>query len=85
MDFLFIESGKVDKDVNIFVVTDHFTRYAQAFITLTQTVRVIAQTLWDKFFVHYGLPEQILSDHSRNFESSLITELCEVSKIKNKD
>ena len=59
MDFLTIESGKADKDVNILVVTNHVTRYAQAFRTPTQTARVVAQTLWDKLFVHYGLPEQI--------------------------
>ena len=28
MDFLTIESGKTGKDVNILVVTDHFTQYA---------------------------------------------------------
>ena len=32
--------------------------------------------------MHYGLPEKILSDQGRNFESSLISELCEFSKIK---
>ena len=32
IDFLTIEAPKKDKDVNILVVTDHFTRYAQAFV-----------------------------------------------------
>ena len=82
MDFLSNESDKAYKDVNILVVTDHFTRYAQAFITPTQTAREVAQTLWDKFFVHYSLPKQSLSDQGGNFESSLIAEVCKVSKIK---
>ena len=30
MDYLTIESNKQDKDVNILVVTDHFTRLAHA-------------------------------------------------------
>ena len=34
MDYLTVMSGKANKDVNILVVTDHFTRYAQAFVTL---------------------------------------------------
>ena len=34
--------------------------------------------------MHYGLPEHILSDQGRNFKSSLIAELCQVSKIKKK-
>ena len=45
MDFLTIESGKADKDVNILVVTNHYMRHVQAFITPTQTVRVVAETL----------------------------------------
>ena len=45
IDFLTIESGKGDKVVNILVVTDHFTRYAQANVTPSQTAKVITQTL----------------------------------------
>ena len=37
MEFLTGESGKTGKDVNILVVTDHFNRYAQAFVTPSQT------------------------------------------------
>ena len=37
MDILTIKSGKAGKDVNTLVVTDHFTHYAQAFVTPTQT------------------------------------------------
>ena len=75
-------SGKTDKDINVLVVTDNFSCYAQEYITPSQTARVVASTLWDQFFAHYGLPEQILSDQGYNFESKLIAELCELSKIK---
>ena len=84
MDFLTVESGKMGKDVNIMVVTDHFTHYAQAFIIPTQTVQVIAQKLWNKFSTLYGLPEKILSDQGHNFESRFIAQLCEISKVKKK-
>ena len=82
IDFLTIEAPRKDKDVNILVVTDHFTRYAQAYITRSQMAPVIANTLWEKFFVHYGFPEKILSDQGRNFESNLIAELCKLAQIK---
>ena len=49
IDFLTIEAPKKDKDVNILVVTDHFTRYAQAFVTRSQTAPVVANNLWEKF------------------------------------
>ena len=62
MDFLMIESPKTEKDINVLIVTDHFTCYAQAFVTKTQTANVVAHTLWEGFFSHYGFPEKILSD-----------------------
>ena len=70
------------KDVNILIITDHFTRYAQAHITSSQKAPIVAKMLWDHFFVHYGFPEKILSDQGQNFESLLISELCELTQIK---
>ena len=60
------------------VITDHFTRYTQAYVTRTQTVQITARTLWDKFIVHYGLPEKILSEQGHNFESQLVAKLCKL-------
>ena len=57
IDYLTIESRKADKDINVLVITNHFTRCVQAFISPSQTAKVTVQTLWNKFFVHYGLPE----------------------------
>ena len=62
MDYLTIEATEGGKDVHILVITDHFTRYAQAIVTSLQTAKCTAQNLWDKFIVHYGLPEKILTD-----------------------
>ena len=85
IDYLTIESNKTEKDINILVVTDHFTRLAQAFVTSSQTALVVAKTLWDKFFMYYGIPEKILSDQGKNFESSLIAELCKLTGVKKID
>ena len=63
LDYLCLEPGK-GLDENVLVVTDHFTRYAQAYITRTQTSQMIPKTLWEKFFVHYGLPKNILRPES---------------------
>ena len=82
IDYLTIESNKSEKEVNILVVTDHYTRLAQAFVMSTQTAATVAKTLWDKYFMYYGIPEKILSDQGRNFESSLIMELCKLTGIK---
>ena len=64
------------------VIIDHFTWYEQAFVTPSQTTWVVAQTLWDKYFMYYGFPEKIPSDQVCNFECKLFVELCELSKIK---
>ena len=85
IDYLTIEAPKTSrsqKDVNVLIVTDHFTRYAQAFITPNQKASTVAKTLWDKFFVHYRFPEKILSDQGCNFESKLLKELCILAQIK---
>ena len=68
LDYLCLEPGK-GLEENVLVVTDHSTRYAQPYVTITQTVQTTARTLWDKFIVHYGLPEKILLDQGCNFEN----------------
>ena len=73
LDFLTLE-GKADdhKSVNILIVTDHFTKYAQAYVTPKQTAVVVAQTLLENFLVHYGWPKKILTDQGKSFENNLI-------------
>ena len=63
LDFLTL-GGKTEntKNVNILIVTDHFTKYAQAYITPKQTAIVVAHTLWENFSVDYGWPERILTN-----------------------
>ena len=54
------------------IVTDHFTKYAQAYVTPQQTAVMVAKTLWETFLVHYGWPEKILTDQGKSFENNLI-------------
>ena len=63
LDFLTLGGKAYDsRNVNILIVTDHFTKYAQAYVTPKQTAVVVAQTLWENVLVHYGWPEKILTD-----------------------
>ena len=48
MDFLQIGSKK-DKNTNVLVITDHFTRYAQAFVTNNQQTTTVVKTFIDKY------------------------------------
>ena len=80
IDFLSLERSKGGHE-NILVITDHFTRYAQAFPTRNQLAKPTAKILFENFIVHYGFPARIHSDQGRNFESSLIKKLCSLAGI----
>ena len=77
LDYLCLEPGK-GLEENVLVVTDHFTGYTQAYFSQSQTAQTTTKVLWDKFIVHYGLPEKILLDQGRNFESQLVADLCKM-------
>ena len=83
LDFLTF-GGKVDdhRNVSILIITDHFTKYAQTYITPKQTAVVVARILWENFLVHYGWPEKILTDQGKSFENNLMHELCELAQVK---
>ena len=83
LDFLTL-GGKAGytKSTIILVVTDHFTKYAQAYVTPKQTAVVVARTLWENFLVHYEWPEKILTDQGKSFENNLFQELCDLAEVK---
>ncbi len=73
IDFLSIEADSRNV-CNVLVVTDHYTRYVQAFPTRDQKASTVVKTLWEKYFIHYGLPTRIPSDQGRDFESQLLSQ-----------
>ena len=77
IDFLSLEESKGGYS-SILVITDHFTRFAQAIPCRNQTAKTTARALFDNFIVHYGFPTRIHSDQGANFESALIKDLCEL-------
>ena len=81
LDYLKIEPSKGNIE-NVLVNTDHFTRYAQAFPSKTQTALARAKLLWNNFILHYGFPEKIITDQGRNFESELIGHLCQLAGVQ---
>ena len=77
IDFLKLEpcNGGIE---NILVITDHFTRFAQAIPCKNQTAHNTAKALYDSYLQYYGLPEQLYSDQSQNILSVAIQELCKL-------
>ena len=65
MDYLTIEHGRTGKDVNILIITDHYSRFAQAVQTTKQTSHTTAKAAYNHFFSKYGFPENARSHKSR--------------------
>ena len=80
VDFISIETtlelNKPPSVKNVLVLTDHFMRYAMAFITKDQKVKMVTRILYEQFIAVFGVPLKLLSDHSTNFTSTLLEELC---------
>lgn len=81
MDFLSLELDHRGT-ANISVVTDHFTHCAQAYPTKHQKTSKVAKIMWEKIFIHYGLPAGLHWDQGWDFESWLIKKLCKIMGIK---
>ena len=64
------------------VITDHFTRFAQAYVTGNQQATTAAKIFIDKFVTNYGYPEKILTDQAQAFNGKLYEALCREAKIK---
>lgn len=81
IDFWSAEDSS-NRSVDVLVVTDHFTKLAQAYLCPNQSAKVVAQQLWNNYFCTYGFPERVHSDQGANFESSLIAEMLQVAGVQ---
>ena len=66
----------------ILVVADYFTRYVEAYPISDQEATTVARQLVNEFFLRFSPPEQLHSDQGRNFESSVIAEVCRLLGIE---
>ena len=59
-----VTMGVKEKPVvkNVLVVKDHFTRYTQVYVTNNHTTRTTARVLYNKFFLVFGFPRQLMTD-----------------------
>ena len=86
VDFMSIETdmelNKPPGVKNVLVITDHFTRYAMAFVMKDQTGKTVARVLYEQFITIFGVPAKLLSDRRANFTSRLVKELCSTFGIQ---
>ena len=81
MDFLTLEMSKGGYQY-ILVITDHFTKYAQAVPTRNMSAKTTADALFNQYIVHYGFPKRLHSDQGANFEGKVIKGLCEIAGME---
>ena len=60
----------------IMVVMDYFTCWAKAYAIPNQKADTVADQLVSNFFLHFSLPEQLHSGQGRQFEATLLQEIC---------
>ena len=82
-DFLTIGGKKdVRKDVHILVVTDHFTRFARAYVTSSLSAVTAAKKLFEEYFTQYGWPTKLVTDQGGAFEGKLFRALMTETGVK---
>ncbi len=81
IDFTVLEPSSSGLE-NVLVMTDVFTKYTLAVPTWDQRAETVAQVLVVEWFCKFGVPGRIHSDQGRNFESSLIQQLCNLYKVE---
>jgi len=65
----------------ILVLTNHFTRWADALAILDALAPTVARVLDQSVFGYFGLPEQIHSDQGAQFQSQLMSDLCKAWEV----
>ena len=80
MDYLTLDKRSGFEDV--LILTDHFTRYAQAIPTRSQSAPATVKALMESFVYHYGLPRRILTDQGKTFEGKMMKLLCKALGIR---
>ena len=66
----------------VLLVTDHFTRFTQAYATKDNSSTSAANKLFFEFVLHFGFPKAIHHDRGGEFNSSLFQELHWLAGIR---
>jgi transposase InsO family protein len=66
----------------ILTMCDMFSKWPEAVALPDQSAESVAKAVMSRIITTHGVPEKILTDQGRNFESQLIAELCQLTGIK---
>ena len=77
-----VETKKKPVVQKILVVTDHFSRFVQAYKVKDKGAITITKCLYDNYFRHYSFPRHLLSDQGTEFCNAVLNEMCIYLNIK---
>lgn len=66
----------------ILVAGDYFTKWMEVYALPDQEATTVAKKLVEEFFWHFSVPDQLHSDQGKQFESHLISSICELLQVK---
>ena len=82
IDFTKADIAKGGKE-NILVLTDTFSKYSQAIMSLIIKKPLwLPKYWWKSGFLVFGIPARIHSDQGRSFDNEIIGHLCKMYGIK---
>ena len=82
MDILSLPVEWQAGNICILVVSDYFTKWAEAFALPDHKAITVADTLVTEMFLRYGTPRIIHSDQAAEFQSKLMKELYALLDIQ---
>ena len=66
----------------VLVVVDHFMRYVRAYVVPDRTVRTIAKTLYENYFLVFRFPCRLMLDQAPEFVGGVLSVLCDLLQVK---
>ena len=82
MDILSFRERTENGNTCLFVVTDYFTWWTEAFTLPDHQAITVADTLVTLLFLKLGVPRILHSDQGKEFQSDLIHEICHLLEIQ---
>ena len=71
-----------ENDKYILVITDYFTKWAEAHPLKDAEAPTCMRALYNNFFSRFGLPRQLYTDQGKNFESKLFHEFSQLIGVR---
>ena len=66
----------------VLVMSDHFTKWVEAVPMANQCTDTVARAFVDQVITRHGIPDRILTDQRRNFESDLMKRVMQLLGVK---